>query len=90
MSEINVNELTKKDFCFGSSCALVSGLWRDYAILAQAQKQMPTFGRKKRRFCVRIWYRMLQSFSILHEYLWLSLNSWKGTGSCNRSKNCEP
>ena len=49
MSEINVNELTKKDFVSDQAVRWCPGCG-DYAILAQAQKQMPTFGRKKEDF----------------------------------------
>ena len=46
MSETQTTQLTKKDFVSDQSVRWCPGCG-DYAILAQAQKQMPTFGRKK-------------------------------------------
>ena len=49
MSEINTPQLTKKDFESDQAVRWCPGCG-DYAILAQAQKQMPTFGRKREEF----------------------------------------
>ena len=50
MSELTpTQELTKKDFVSDQSVRWCPGCG-DYAILAQAQKQMPTFGRKREEF----------------------------------------
>jgi Pyruvate:ferredoxin oxidoreductase and related 2-oxoacid:ferredoxin oxidoreductases, beta subunit len=46
MSETQTTPLTKKDFVSDQAVRWCPGCG-DYAILAQAQKQMPTFGRKK-------------------------------------------
>ena len=46
MSETEVKQLTKKDFVSDQAVRWCPGCG-DYAILAQAQKQMPTFGRKR-------------------------------------------
>ena len=46
MSETEVTQLTKKDFVSDQAVRWCPGCG-DYAILAQAQKQMPTFGRKR-------------------------------------------
>ena len=46
MSETQVTQLTKKDFVSDQAVRWCPGCG-DYAILAQAQKQMPTFGRKR-------------------------------------------
>ena len=46
MSESQTTQLTKKDFVSDQAVRWCPGCG-DYAILAQAQKQMPTFGRKK-------------------------------------------
>ena len=46
MSEAQSKQLTKKDFVSDQAVRWCPGCG-DYAILAQAQKQMPTFGRKK-------------------------------------------
>ena len=46
MSETQTTQLTKKDFVSDQAVRWCPGCG-DYAILAQAQKQMPTFGRKK-------------------------------------------
>ena len=47
MSETQTTQLTKKDFVSDQAVRWCPGCG-DYAILAQAQKQMPTFGRKKK------------------------------------------
>ena len=50
MSQLTpTQELTKKDFVSDQSVRWCPGCG-DYAILAQAQKQMPTFGRKREEF----------------------------------------
>ena len=46
MSETQETQLTKKDFVSDQAVRWCPGCG-DYAILAQAQKQMPTFGRKR-------------------------------------------
>ena len=46
MSENQVTQLTKKDFVSDQAVRWCPGCG-DYAILAQAQKQMPTLGRKR-------------------------------------------
>ena len=46
MSENQATQLTKKDFVSDQAVRWCPGCG-DYAILAQAQKQMPTFGRKR-------------------------------------------
>ena len=46
MSETQATQLTKKDFVSDQAVRWCPGCG-DYAILAQAQKQMPTFGRKR-------------------------------------------
>ena len=46
MSEVQTPQLTKKDFVSDQAVRWCPGCG-DYAILAQAQKQMPTFGRKR-------------------------------------------
>ena len=46
MSETQVTQLTKKDFVSDQAVRWCPGCG-DYAILAQAQKQMPSFGRKR-------------------------------------------
>ena len=46
MSDSQTTQLTKKDFVSDQAVRWCPGCG-DYAILAQAQKQMPTFGRKK-------------------------------------------
>ena len=46
MNETQTVELTKKDFVSDQAVRWCPGCG-DYAILAQAQKQMPTFGRKR-------------------------------------------
>ena len=50
MSEMSTTpELTKKDFVSDQAVRWCPGCG-DYAILAQTQKQMPTFGRKREEF----------------------------------------
>ena len=49
MAEINTPTYTKKDFESDQAVRWCPGCG-DYAILAQTQKQMPTFGRKKEEF----------------------------------------
>ena len=46
MSETQATQLTKKDFVSDQAVRWCPGCG-DYAILAQAQKQMPSFGRKR-------------------------------------------
>ena len=49
MSELQTPQLTKKDFESDQAVRWCPGCG-DYAILAQAQKNMPTFGRKREEF----------------------------------------
>ena len=49
MSEVQTPQLTKKDFESDQAVRWCPGCG-DYAILAQAQKNMPTFGRKREEF----------------------------------------
>ena len=49
MSEVQTPQLTKKDFESDQEVRWCPGCG-DYAILAQAQKNMPTFGRKREEF----------------------------------------
>ena len=49
MTEIQTSQLTKKDFESDQAVRWCPGCG-DYAILAQTQKNMPTFGRKKEDF----------------------------------------
>ena len=49
MSELQTPQLTKKDFESDQAVRWCPGCG-DYAILAQAQKNMPTFGRKRQEF----------------------------------------
>ena len=49
MSEVQTHQLTKKDFESDQAVRWCPGCG-DYAILAQTQKQMPTFGRKREEF----------------------------------------
>ena len=49
MSEVQTPQLTKKDFESDQAVRWCPGCG-DYAILAQTQKQMPTFGRKREEF----------------------------------------
>ena len=49
MAEINTPTYTKKDFESDQAVRWCPGCG-DYAILAQTQKTMPTFGRKKEEF----------------------------------------
>ena len=67
MSELNVNELTKKDFVSDQAVRWCPGGRLCYS-RASAETDAYLW-KKKRGFCLCIWYRMLQSFSILHEYL---------------------
>ena len=49
MSDVNTPTYTKKDFESDQSVRWCPGCG-DYGILAQTQKTMPTFGRKKEDF----------------------------------------
>ena len=49
MSETQTTQLTKKDFVSDQAVRWCPGCG-DYAILAQTQKQMPTFNRKREEF----------------------------------------
>ena len=75
MAEVNTPTYTKKDFESDQAVRWCPGCG-DYAILAQTQKTMPTFGRREKRTLFCFWNWLFKQVSLLHESLWFPFHTW--------------
>ena len=72
MAEVNTPTYTKKDFESDQAVRWCPGCG-DYAILAQTQKTMPTFGRKKEDFVFVSGIERLQLLQVLRSLIQICL-----------------
>ena len=68
MSDVKTPTYTKKDFESDQAVRWCPGCG-DYAILAQTQKTMPTFGRKKEDFVFNVSYLALRVYFLISSFV---------------------